>query len=111
MKIAPLNYGQQPNFKGILKQTGYREYDDNAQEVFVREERYDYFPFVDETDVEIEKIKNKYNHTEYIPHSYPVWNEFNTSRVDIEVPLSITKAQYEALKTKFDDDFIIKTFA
>lgn len=112
MRIASLNCGQQPNFKGILKQTDCREYNDNAKEAFVREEEYNYFPFADETDVEIEKIRSKYNYSEYIQHPYPSWDEFNSRQVEVKAPLSITKAQYETLiKENMSDDFILKTFA
>lgn len=111
MRITPLNYNQQPNFNGILKQANRLEYDEFSQETTVTEITYSYYPFADESYAEMGKISSKYHKNEFISRPYPEWNSCTISRVHVKAPLSITKAQYEALKTKVDDDFIIKTFA
>lgn len=112
MRIAPLNVSQQPNFKGILKQANRFEYDEFSQETTVTEITYSYYPFADESYAEMEKVSSKYHKDEYIARPYPEWNTCTISRVHVKKPLTITKAQYEALKEKnITDNFILKTFA
>lgn len=113
MRIAPVNYGQQQNFEGILKERRYTTYESSAYETTVTEARYDYYPFADETQQEIQDVEKKHNKYQWTNRPYPAWNDLLDSKVNIRATLPITKAQYEALKkeTKADDDFIIRTFA
>jgi len=110
MRIAALNLNT--NFGGIQKKVEDRTYDDHAQEVTVTDVKYEYYPFADEQTEEIEKVKQELTKVEYDPMPYPTWSTYYESRVKVMPPLSITQAQYEALrKQKISDNFIIKTFA
>lgn len=111
MKIASVNNGQQQNFRGILIKTSgivWKGTENGIPTTYKKE--YDYFPFADEKPEEIEKIRKKYNRS-YCNYCYPAKYDILRKIVQINAPLSITKAQYEALKTKVDDNFIIETFA
>lgn len=112
MRIMPFNLVQPVKFNGITKEISSDSYDDNANEVYVTEVRYAYYPFANETKEDIEKVELKLNKTEYDPRPYPSWGTYYDSKVEIKPHLSITQAQYDAIKKqRINDDFIIKTFA
>ena len=115
MRVSPVNFIQHnsnQNFKGILKFSHNDSYDDNAQEVMVDIDYYDYYPFKDESKEEIESKTQPLDKTEYQPRPYPSWSTLSGKQITVKPPLSITQAQYNALKTEYiDDEFIVKTFA
>lgn len=112
MKIALVNHGQQQNFRGILLKTNNTVLKElkEGKKISTHEEEYSYFPFADEQFEEIEKIRKKYNWS-CCNYCAPATYSIIEKTVQINAPLSITKAQYKALKTKVDDNFIIETFA
>ena len=113
MKISPVNFKQHNShsFKGVMEYSHNESYDDNAQEVIVDIDHYNYHPFKDETKEEIEKVINKHDRTKYQVNPYPTYSTLTGVKVEVKPPLSITKEQYLALKTQsLDDHFIIKTF-
>ena len=115
MKISPVSFNYQnsnQNFNGIMRYSHNESYDDNAQEVIVDIDYYNYYPFKDETQEEIEKNTHPLDKTRYTSNPYPTYSTLTGVKIEVKPPLSVTKAQYEALRTQnINDDFIVKTFA
>lgn len=87
MRIQPFSnfaYLQNQNFRGILKLTKQTSYDDNAQETICEEKFYDYYPYRNETTVEIEKNIAKLREPIFETKPYPAWNTYISKVITIK---------------------------
>lgn len=95
MRIASINnFAYKQNFNGILKLNATRSYNDNAQETMVEEKHYDYFPFLNETEEEIEKNISTLGKSDFQEMPYPSWNVLTTKVITVKPCVLITKQQY-----------------
>ena len=101
--IKTFSHLQNQNFSGILKLNKTKSYNDNAQETMIEEKHYDYFPFKDESEEEIEKNIEKLGKSDFQEMPYPSWNVLTTKVITVKPCVGITKEQYGSDFVLIDD--------
>jgi hypothetical protein len=101
-KSDPTETEKQQTFKGLWGKTDYINESTNEYNDIITETEH-YFPFLDETQEEIDKIKSKYPlfHSGYWTSAYPEYCYEQTTNLLIKSVLPFTKSEWaQYLKNK-----------